>query len=40
MPSWNPLGLDGGQKPDEAVRAVVDGFAAVLGWDDQSHPGP
>jgi hypothetical protein len=38
LPSWNPLGMDGGQRPEEVVRAAVDSFSIVLGWDDQSAP--
>ena len=38
LPSWNPLGMDGDQRPDEVVRAAVDSFAIVLGWDDQTAP--
>ncbi|MEY9968358.1 hypothetical protein ABIA33_006442 [Streptacidiphilus sp. MAP12-16] len=36
--SWNPLGLEHGQVPAEVVRAVVDGFASVLGWSDLNAP--
>jgi hypothetical protein len=38
LPSWNPLGMDAGQRADEVVRAAVDSFAIVLGWDDQTAP--
>ncbi|WP_211257254.1 ATP/GTP-binding protein [Streptomyces megasporus] len=36
--TWNPLGLERGQRPEEVVRAVVDAFATVLGWNDVTHP--
>jgi len=36
--TWNPLGLERGQRPEEVVRAVVDAFAGVLGWNDVTHP--
>lgn len=36
--TWNPLGLERGQKPDDVVRSVTDAFATVLGWNDLSAP--
>jgi hypothetical protein len=37
--TWNPLGMDRGHREaDKVVRAVVDGFSAVLGWADQTAP--
>ncbi|WP_051942973.1 P-loop NTPase family protein [Streptacidiphilus rugosus] len=38
LPSWNPLGMDAGQRADEVVRATVDSFGLVLGWDDHTAP--
>ncbi|WP_160311186.1 ATP/GTP-binding protein, partial [Streptacidiphilus anmyonensis] len=38
LPSWNPLGMDAGQRGDEVVRAAVDSFSIVLGWGDHTAP--
>ncbi|SEM69213.1 hypothetical protein [Streptacidiphilus jiangxiensis] len=38
LPSWNLLGMDAGQRGDEVVRAAVDSFSIVLGWDDHTAP--
>ncbi|WP_052442932.1 hypothetical protein [Streptacidiphilus neutrinimicus] len=38
LPSWNPIGMDSGQKAHEVARAAVDSFALVLGWNDITAP--
>ncbi|WP_052441085.1 hypothetical protein [Streptacidiphilus anmyonensis] len=38
LPSWNPIGMDAGQKAHEVARAAVDSFALVLGWNDVTAP--
>jgi hypothetical protein len=36
--TWNPLGVERGERPDEVVRAVTDAIAGTLGWSDATHP--
>ncbi|WP_326693353.1 MULTISPECIES: ATP/GTP-binding protein [unclassified Streptomyces] len=36
--SWNTLGVERGQDPEQVAHAVVDAFADVLGWADATHP--
>ncbi|MBA2949621.1 ATP/GTP-binding protein [Streptomyces himalayensis] len=38
LSAWNPLAMHQGQAPHEVVEAVVDAFAAALGWDDTAAP--
>ncbi|MFD9338644.1 ATP/GTP-binding protein [Streptomyces sp. NPDC060028] len=35
---WNLLDMSGGQPPHEVTAAVVEAFAAPLGWDDAGTP--
>ncbi|MFF2387000.1 ATP/GTP-binding protein [Streptomyces sp. NPDC058108] len=36
--SWNPLGMQYGQRPHEVVEAITDAYASALGWDDLTAP--
>ncbi|MFE3268920.1 ATP/GTP-binding protein [Streptomyces sp. NPDC059215] len=36
--SWNPLGMQHGQRPHEVVEAITDAYASALGWDDLTAP--
>ncbi|WP_372404859.1 ATP/GTP-binding protein [Streptomyces luteireticuli] len=36
--TWNLLGVERGQRPEDVVRAVCDAFATVLGWSDSNAP--
>ncbi|MFE7077077.1 ATP/GTP-binding protein [Streptomyces sp. NPDC057620] len=38
LSSWNPLGMDHGQKAHEVVEAITDAYASVLAWDDATAP--
>lgn len=38
MGTWNILGLEHGQRPEDVIRATCDAFATVLGWNDSSAP--